>query len=233
MGARRLRHAQFADVGAACVTLFALLNGDVVHDVIDDIYPVRHARTHSVLMAHRCAYLTCPLWAERPQVAPFISRVYLFTFICLFIYAVLNIFIAIIEDAFFASKAVRALPPARPPAWLCGATRVAAWLAREREREGRERERCCADLRRGAAHSSKTSSARCWKRSAAWRSWTRSRWSTWSCCPTVRTSLCLSLLVAPPRPAPPRLTVMRAAVVAAQADGAQPQVGPTEHQLAE
>ncbi len=32
---------------------------------------------------------------------------------------------------------------------------------------------------------------------------------------------------------PPRLTAMRAAVVAAQADGTQPQVGPTEHQLAE
>mgnify|MGYP001081898345 CR=1 FL=1 len=36
---------------------------------------------------------------------PFVSRVYLYTFICLFIYAVLNIFVAIVEDAFFASKA--------------------------------------------------------------------------------------------------------------------------------
>ncbi len=67
----------FATVDAACVTLFSLLNGDVIHDIFDDLFP-----TH-----------------------PTISRIYLYTFICLFIYAVLNIFIAIIEDAFFASKA--------------------------------------------------------------------------------------------------------------------------------
>lgn len=68
---------RFSTVDQACVTLFALLNGDVIHDVFDEIHP-----------AH-----------------PYISRVYLYTFISLFIYAVLNIFIAIIEDAFFASKA--------------------------------------------------------------------------------------------------------------------------------
>jgi hypothetical protein len=67
----------FASVDSACVTLFSLLNGDAIHDTFDEIYPS----------------------------SPFVSRVYLYTFISLFIYAVLNIFIAIIEDAFFLAKA--------------------------------------------------------------------------------------------------------------------------------
>jgi len=66
----------FSDVDHASVALFALLNGDVIHDVFDDIYPI----------------------------SPTLSRIYLYTFISLFIYAVLNIFIAIVEDAFFAAK---------------------------------------------------------------------------------------------------------------------------------
>ena len=66
----------FADVDHASVALFALLNGDVIHDVFDNIFPI----------------------------APILSRIYLYTFISLFIYAVLNIFIAIVEDAFFAAK---------------------------------------------------------------------------------------------------------------------------------
>eukprot|EP01084_Bolivina_argentea_P026608 49491_1 len=66
----------FADVDSASVALFALLNGDVIHDVFDNIYPI----------------------------SPVLSRIYLYTFISLFIYAVLNIFIAIVEDAFFAAK---------------------------------------------------------------------------------------------------------------------------------
>ena len=66
----------FADVDHASIALFALLNGDVIHDVFDNLFPI----------------------------APFISRLYLYTFIALFIYAVLNIFIAIVEDAFFAAK---------------------------------------------------------------------------------------------------------------------------------
>jgi len=66
----------FKDPDAASVTLFALLNGDVIHDVFDAIY----------------------------DASPVISRVYLYSFIMLFIYAVLNIFIAIVEDAFFAAK---------------------------------------------------------------------------------------------------------------------------------
>jgi len=68
---------RFASLDLASVTLFSLLNGDVIHDVFDELHP-----------SH-----------------PIMSRVYLYTFISLFIYAVLNIFVAIIEDAFFASKA--------------------------------------------------------------------------------------------------------------------------------
>jgi hypothetical protein len=69
----------FKDLGSACVTLFALLNGDVIHDVFVDIYPA----------------------------GAFISRLYLYTFVSLFIYAVLNIFIAIVEDGFFAAREIQ------------------------------------------------------------------------------------------------------------------------------
>merc|ERR1719319_2034485 len=69
----------FSNLDTASVTLFALLNGDVIHDVFQDIYPAGRI----------------------------ISRVYLYTFIMLFIYAVLNIFIAIVEDGFFAAKRLK------------------------------------------------------------------------------------------------------------------------------
>jgi len=58
--------------------LFSLLNGDAIQDNFEQLHP---------------SY-------------PVVSRIYLYTFISLFIYAVLNIFIAIVEDAFFAAKAV-------------------------------------------------------------------------------------------------------------------------------
>jgi len=67
---------RFSTLDNACVTLFSLLNGDVIHDVFDDL----HANS------------------------PVISRIYLYSFLALFIYAVLNIFVAIIEDSFFATK---------------------------------------------------------------------------------------------------------------------------------
>ncbi|ETO17267.1 hypothetical protein RFI_20065, partial [Reticulomyxa filosa] len=66
----------FSTIDEAAVTLFSLLNGDSIHDVFDAIY----------------------------SASPIISRIYLYTFIALFIYAVLNIFIAIVEDAFMASR---------------------------------------------------------------------------------------------------------------------------------
>eukprot|EP00466_Bigelowiella_natans_P000934 jgi/Bigna1/74977/fgenesh1_pg.32_\ len=61
---------RFSTLDNACVTLFSLLNGDVIHDVFDDL----HANS------------------------PVISRIYLYSFLALFIYAVLNIFVAIIEQ---------------------------------------------------------------------------------------------------------------------------------------
>lgn len=66
----------FKDLGAASVTLFALLNGDVIHDVFTALLPA----------------------------GPLISRGYLYLFISMFIYAVLNIFIAIVEDSYFTAK---------------------------------------------------------------------------------------------------------------------------------
>jgi len=66
----------FKDLGAASVTLFALLNGDVIHDVFTALLPA----------------------------GPLISRGYLYLFISTFIYAVLNIFIAIVEDSYFTAK---------------------------------------------------------------------------------------------------------------------------------
>ncbi|ETO20486.1 hypothetical protein RFI_16731 [Reticulomyxa filosa] len=68
--------SMFSSIDQAAVTLFSLLNGDSIHDVFAEVY----------------------------SSSPVISRFYLYVFIALFIYAVLNIFIAIVEDAFFASK---------------------------------------------------------------------------------------------------------------------------------
>jgi hypothetical protein len=72
----------FASMDDASVTLFSLLNGDDIHSVFEDL----------------------------ASFFPIVSRIYLYTFISLFIYAVLNIFIAIVEDAFFASKAFSMKP---------------------------------------------------------------------------------------------------------------------------
>merc|ERR1719285_998737 len=66
----------FQDLGSAYVTLFALINGDVIHDVFVDLHPA----------------------------GAYISRIYLYAFNSLFIYAVLNCFIAIVEDGFFAAR---------------------------------------------------------------------------------------------------------------------------------
>jgi len=66
----------FEGVGSASVTLFALLNGDVVHDIFNALLPAGST----------------------------ISRLYLYLFISTFIYAVLNIFIAIVEDSYFSAK---------------------------------------------------------------------------------------------------------------------------------
>eukprot|EP00299_Pterocystis_sp_00344_P000069 c10021_g1_i1.p1 GENE.c10021_g1_i1~~c10021_g1_i1.p1 ORF type:complete len:716 (+),score=156.34 c10021_g1_i1:24-2171(+) len=66
----------FDTVDNACATLFALLNGDSVLQIFTTLY----------------------------HTSPFVSRFYLYTFVGLFIFAVFNIFVAIIEEAFRNSK---------------------------------------------------------------------------------------------------------------------------------
>ena len=72
--------SRFSSLDASSVTLFSVSNGDVVHDVFDDIFP-SSGRFYQVF-----------------------SRIYLYSFILLFIYAVLNIFLAIMEDTYFQVK---------------------------------------------------------------------------------------------------------------------------------
>ncbi len=66
---------RFSSFSAAMITLFAVLNGDVIRETFLDLN----------------------------EQSPFLSQVYMYTFICLFIYVVLNVFIAIIEEAFFSA----------------------------------------------------------------------------------------------------------------------------------
>ncbi len=65
----------FRNLTHSVVTLFSVTNGDIIHDGFSSVYG------QSTLLAY-------------------ISRVYLFSYIVLFTYAVLNIFIFIMEDAF-------------------------------------------------------------------------------------------------------------------------------------
>ncbi|KAL0205011.1 hypothetical protein P9112_000318 [Eukaryota sp. TZLM1-RC] len=69
---------KFNTIGQSCVTLFALINGDEILEVFDDIYIS----------------------------APVISRIYIYSYICFFIYCMLNIFIQIMEGAFIAAKRI-------------------------------------------------------------------------------------------------------------------------------
>lgn len=69
---------QFSTFDRTCVTLFALLNGDSILTIFDD------------------------LAAKYPY--PLLTRVYLFVFVVLFITAILNTFIFIIEDAYHSAK---------------------------------------------------------------------------------------------------------------------------------
>eukprot|EP01029_Cantina_marsupialis_P031246 TRINITY_DN8907_c0_g1_i1.p1 TRINITY_DN8907_c0_g1~~TRINITY_DN8907_c0_g1_i1.p1 ORF type:complete len:669 (-),score=188.98 TRINITY_DN8907_c0_g1_i1:111-2117(-) len=57
------------------VTLFAVLNGDVIRDTYVDIM----------------------------YYAPVVSQIYLYSFICLFIYVILNSFVAIVQEAFMST----------------------------------------------------------------------------------------------------------------------------------
>ncbi|KAJ3440743.1 mucolipin [Anaeramoeba flamelloides] len=67
----------FATIDQTCVTLFAVLNGDVVRDTFTMIY-------------------------NKSSGMAVFSRIYLYTFVCLFIYAWVNVFVSIAEEAFIS-----------------------------------------------------------------------------------------------------------------------------------
>lgn len=69
----------FQGLQNSMVTLFSAANGDALHDTFDTIYG------QNALLAY-------------------FSRIYLVSFVCLFTYCVLNIFILIMEDAYFAVR---------------------------------------------------------------------------------------------------------------------------------
>ncbi|KAG7399519.1 Mucolipin-2 [Phytophthora boehmeriae] len=71
---------EFGTMSASMVTLFSLMNGDIIMDTFD------------AMELHHFAVS---------------GKVYLYTFISLFMYVVLNIFIAIVEEAFFATQSTR------------------------------------------------------------------------------------------------------------------------------
>ena len=58
------------------MTLFSVLNGDVIRETFMDLTPD----------------------------FPVVGQLYLYTFTCLFIYVVLNVFIAIVEESFFSTR---------------------------------------------------------------------------------------------------------------------------------
>ncbi len=66
---------RFGDVPTAAVTLFAVLNGDVVRDTFMDL-----------IVFH-----------------PIVGQIFMYVFICLFIYVVLNVLIAVIEESFYST----------------------------------------------------------------------------------------------------------------------------------
>eukprot|EP01129_Flabellula_baltica_P015344 TRINITY_DN770_c0_g3_i1.p1 TRINITY_DN770_c0_g3~~TRINITY_DN770_c0_g3_i1.p1 ORF type:complete len:459 (+),score=87.49 TRINITY_DN770_c0_g3_i1:497-1873(+) len=68
----------FESFTATWITLFALINGDDMHGIFDEVHE------------------TYPV--------PYIGRIYLFIFITLFIAAILNLFIFIIEDSYHVAK---------------------------------------------------------------------------------------------------------------------------------
>ncbi|RLN45202.1 hypothetical protein BBJ28_00023241, partial [Nothophytophthora sp. Chile5] len=71
---------EFGTLGASMTTLFALMNGDVILDTFDAM------ELHHFFVS---------------------GKLYLYSFISLFMYVVLNIFIAIVEEAFFATQTTR------------------------------------------------------------------------------------------------------------------------------
>eukprot|EP00817_Percolomonadidae_sp_ATCC50343_P001646 CAMPEP_0117422640 /NCGR_PEP_ID=MMETSP0758-20121206/3447_1 /TAXON_ID=63605 /ORGANISM="Percolomonas cosmopolitus, Strain AE-1 (ATCC 50343)" /LENGTH=279 /DNA_ID=CAMNT_0005205397 /DNA_START=1255 /DNA_END=2094 /DNA_ORIENTATION=+ len=67
----------FEDIDDSAVTLFAAINGDAMHDIFDMLF-------------------------GNDKILAYLSRAFMYTFVLLFICGVLNIFVLIMEDAFFA-----------------------------------------------------------------------------------------------------------------------------------
>lgn len=74
------RIKEFGSMSASMATLFAVMNGDVILDTFD-AFDLHHFAVS--------------------------GKIYLYSFISLFIYVVLNIFVAIVEEAFFATRSCR------------------------------------------------------------------------------------------------------------------------------
>ena len=72
--------AMFTTIEGSIATLFSLLDGDIIRDTFTDV----------------------------GEILPFWGHMYLYTFLCLFIYVVLHIFISIVEEAYFSVKAAAA-----------------------------------------------------------------------------------------------------------------------------
>eukprot|EP00820_Chromera_velia_P028132 Cvel_11466.t1-p1 / transcript=Cvel_11466.t1 / gene=Cvel_11466 / organism=Chromera_velia_CCMP2878 / gene_product=Mucolipin-2, putative / transcript_product=Mucolipin-2, putative / location=Cvel_scaffold721:63832-71391(+) / protein_length=1263 / sequence_SO=supercontig / SO=protein_coding / is_pseudo=false len=68
---------QFGNMSWSCLSLFSVLNGDDIRNVFKNL----------------------------KEIHPMFGEIYLYSFLCLFMYVVLNVFISIIEDAFFTEKA--------------------------------------------------------------------------------------------------------------------------------
>ena len=71
---------EFGTLSGSMITLFSLMNGDAIMDTFDGM------ELHQFIVS---------------------GKVYLYSFTSLFMYVVLNIFIAIIEEAFFATQSSR------------------------------------------------------------------------------------------------------------------------------
>eukprot|EP00754_Rhynchopus_humris_P026526 Rhum_TRINITY_DN15024_c4_g1::Rhum_TRINITY_DN15024_c4_g1_i1::g.133799::m.133799 len=71
---------RFASLDASFVVLFALMNGDIIDDTFGAIY------------------------FEESWFLKVVSRLYMYSFIGLFVYAILNILLVILEDAYFLVK---------------------------------------------------------------------------------------------------------------------------------
>ncbi|EEY60015.1 mucolipin-like protein [Phytophthora infestans T30-4] len=71
---------EFGTLSASMITLFSLMNGDIIMDTFDAM------ELHQFTVS---------------------GKVFLYSFISLFMYVVLNIFIAIVEEAFFATQSTR------------------------------------------------------------------------------------------------------------------------------